>query len=78
MPSTVERKVGEGAWFAPSADLTVHVTGKARSPWLLSHCRCRWAGDGYASAEALLWDVDQGDDPVLVAVATQVMLFSFG
>jgi acyl-CoA thioesterase len=77
MPSTVEMKVGEGAWFAPSADLTVHVVGQPRSEWLLSHATCRWAGDGYASADADLWDMDAPGGPTLVAHATQVMLFTF-
>ena len=55
-------------WFGPSADLTVHVLGRATSQWLLAHNRARHAGDGYASVEMELWDPGCG----LVAYATQI------
>ncbi|HVA04882.1 MAG TPA: thioesterase family protein [Acidimicrobiales bacterium] len=75
MPGAVGERMGPDmpAWFGPSADLTVHVLGRATSPWLLSHNRARFAGDGYASVEMELWDPERG----LVAFATQVMFFSF-
>lgn len=60
-------------WLPPSADLTVHVLGEARSEWVLARNRARFAGDGYASAEMELWDPELG----LVAYGTQVMFFSF-
>ena len=60
-------------WLPPSADLTVHLLGEARSDWLLSHMRARWAGDGYASVESALWD--RGGR--LVAHAAQVMFLVF-
>ena len=81
MPGAVGERVGrqEAAWFAPSVDLTVHLLGDCRSTWLLAHNRARFAGDGYASAEATLWDCgeDFRGEPRLVAYATQVFLFSF-
>jgi acyl-CoA thioesterase len=75
MPGAVGERVGPGQpmWFAPSADLTVHVLGDATSDWLLANNRARFAGDGYASLELALWDPQQG----LVAYGTQMMLFSF-
>jgi acyl-CoA thioesterase len=75
MPGAVGERMGPGLpmWFGPSADLTVHVLGRATSPWLLAHNRARHAGDGYASVETALWDPAQG----LVAYATQMMFFSF-
>jgi acyl-CoA thioesterase len=81
MPGAVGEKVGETdrTWFAPSIDLTVHLLGDCRSGTVLGHNRARFAGDGYASAEMVLWDC--GDDgrstPSLVAYATQLFLFSF-
>jgi len=58
-------------------DVTVHVLGEARCDWVLAVNRARHAGDGYASADMELWDVDGGRSPRLVAYATQTMLFSF-
>ena len=43
---------------------------------MLAVNRARHAGDGYASADMELWDVDDGS-PRLVAYATQTMVFSF-
>ena len=81
MPGAVGEKVGatERNWFAPSVDLTVHVLGEYRSPWLLGHNQARFAGDGYASADMALWDCGVGcdEEPRLVAYATQLFLFSF-
>lgn len=75
MPGAVGERMGPGmpVWFGPSADLTVHVLGRAHSEWLLAGNRARHAGDGYASVEIELWDPAVG----LVAYATQVMFFSF-
>ena len=50
MPGAVGERMGPGLpmWFGPSADMTVHVLGRATSEWLLAHNRARHAGDGYA------------------------------
>lgn len=78
MPSAVGELLGpdDTAWYPPSADLTVHVLGEARSEWILAHKRLRRASGGYCSAEVALWDPG-GDRPNLVAHATQVMFFTF-
>ena len=75
MPGSVGEMLGHrgGRWFAPSADLTVHFFEPARTEWLLAHDRARWADDGWASAETTLWS----EDGVLVAYATQMMLFTY-
>jgi acyl-CoA thioesterase len=75
MPGSVGEAIGhEGErWFAPSADLTVHLFEPARTRWLLAHDRARWAGEGWASAETTLWD-ERG---TLVAYATQMMVFTY-
>jgi len=75
MPGSVRQRVGPGGdpWFAPSADLTVHLFEPARTEWLLAHDRARWADDGWASAETALW----AEDGTLVAYATQMMIFSY-
>ena len=75
MPGAVAEKIGsdQPMWLPPSADLTVHVLGEARSEWVLARNRCRWAGDGYASLEIELWDPDGG----LVAFGTQIAFFVF-
>lgn len=82
MPGAVAEKVGDRhrrTWFAPSVDLTVHLLDDCRSPWVLAHGRARHAGDGYASAEMVLWDCgpEGRDVPRLVAYGTQLFLFSF-
>jgi acyl-CoA thioesterase len=75
MPGCVGERLGprQPAWFAPSADLTVHLFAPLRSEWILAHDRARWAHDGWASAESTLWD----EDGTLVAYATQMMLFTY-
>jgi acyl-CoA thioesterase len=75
MPGAVGERMGPGPkpWLPPSADLTVHVLGRATSEWLLAHNRARHAGDGYASVELELWDPERG----LAAYATQMMFFTF-
>jgi acyl-CoA thioesterase len=76
MPGAVAERLGspiEHDWYGPSADLTVHIVGEARSEWLLARNRARRAGDGYASVEVEIWDPVMG----LVAYGTQTMLFTF-
>jgi acyl-CoA thioesterase len=75
MPGSVSERIGRQGtpWFAPSADLTVHLFEPAHTTWLLAHDRARWADDGWASAESTLWD----ENGTLVAYATQVMLFTY-
>ena len=76
MPGSVEERMGGGLgeWWAPSADLTVHLLGDHRSEWVLARSRARHAGDGYASLEVELWDLGTA---TLVAYATQLMIFTF-
>jgi acyl-CoA thioesterase len=78
MPSAVFEKVGqtETRWFAPSVDLTVHLADVATGAWILNHNRAHYAGDGYASAEAALWDPRGRNGPTLLAWATQLMFFT--
>lgn len=73
MPQSVRERIGPTTqeWFPPSADLTVHILGEARSEWILAHKRARRAGDGYASLEIALWDLAGG----LVAHGSQMMFF---
>ncbi len=75
MPGCIGERLGHRGrcWFAPSADLTVHLLEPLRTEWVLAHDRAWWADDGWASAETHLWD-EQG---VLVAYATQMMLFTY-
>jgi acyl-CoA thioesterase len=78
MPSAVFERVGstETGWFAPSVDLTVHLTDLPTGTWILNHNRAHFAGDGYASAESALWDPHGPNGPTLLAWATQVMFFT--
>lgn len=78
MPGAVFEKVSptEQRWFAPSTDLTVHLFSAATPGWLLGHYRAHLAADGYASADAAVWDPRGPDGPELVACATQQMLFT--
>ena len=75
MPGCIGERIGPRSdpWFAPSADLTVHLFAPARTEWLLAHDRARWAHDGWASAESTLWD-ESGN---LIAHATQMMIFTY-
>jgi acyl-CoA thioesterase len=75
MPGCIDERLGHGGprWFAPSADLTVHLLEPVRTEWVLAHDRARWADDGWASAESTLWD----QDGRLVAYATQMMVFTY-
>jgi len=75
MPGCVRERTGPGGdrWFAPSADLTVHLFEPLRTEWLLAHDRAVWAGEGWASAQSTLWS----QDGVLVARAVQTMLFTY-
>ena len=60
--------------FGPQKNFALSL---ARGDWVLGVNRARHAGDGYASADMELWDVDDGGASRLVAYATQTMLFSF-
>ena len=75
MPGGVQEKLGREPerWFAPSADLTVHLFEPLTSEWVLCHDRARWADDGWASGESTLWS----EEGTLVAYATQMMLFTY-
>jgi acyl-CoA thioesterase len=75
MPGSVGERMGPGQpeWLPPSADLTVHLFGDARSEWIFSHMHAHWAGAGYASVECDLWD----EGGRLLAHATQVMFLVF-
>lgn len=75
MPGCIDERIGHQGprWFAPSADLTVHLLEPLRTEWILAHDRARWADDGWASAESTLWD----ETGTLVAYATQMMLFTY-
>ena len=76
MPGAVDERMGrphDYRWYGPSADLTVHIVGTARSEWLLMRNHARRASDGYASLELELWDPETG----LVAYGTQTMIFTF-
>lgn len=60
-------------WFAPSADLTVHLFKPVRSAWVLAHDRARCADGGWASLETTIWD----EEGQLAAYATQTVFFSY-
>jgi acyl-CoA thioesterase len=74
-PGAIGERMGPGTpWFMPpSADLTVHLLGEARSEWLLGVHRAHHAGDGYTSLSAELWDPATG----LIAHIAQVALLVF-
>jgi acyl-CoA thioesterase len=75
MPSAVGQYLGPGFPFfhAPSVDLSMRFFADTEEEWLLVRSLGHWAGDGYASAEATLWDRRAR----LVAHATQLMLIRF-
>jgi len=75
MPGCISERIGHDGdqWFAPSADLTVHLFEPLRTEWVLAHDRARWADDGWASAETTLWD----EGGAIVGYATQMMLFTY-
>jgi acyl-CoA thioesterase len=75
MPSSVGERIGrsERQWFAPSADLTMHLFEPMRTEWVLAYDRARWADDGWASAETELWD----ENRTLVGYGTQMMIFTY-
>jgi acyl-CoA thioesterase len=77
MPGAVDERLGPNVvhFMPPSVDLTVHLLGDARSEWVLCVNRARHAGNGYASADLEIWDMD--DEPTLCAYGTQVMFFVF-
>ncbi len=78
MPGAVGERLGPRPemWLPPSADFTVHVLDDARAEWILAVNRARHAGDGYASVDMELWDMEAAV-PKLVAYSTQIMFFSF-
>ncbi|HWB66576.1 MAG TPA: thioesterase family protein [Mycobacteriales bacterium] len=75
MPGSVGERIGHSGprWFAPSADLTVHLFEPLRTEWVLAHDRARWADDGWASIETTMWD-EAGQ---VIAYATQMVLFTY-
>jgi acyl-CoA thioesterase len=75
MPAAVSQYVGPGYPFfhAPSVDLVMRFFADTEDDWFLIQSVCHWAGDGYASAEARLWDAHRK----LVAHANQLMLVRF-
>jgi acyl-CoA thioesterase len=75
MPGAFMQAIGNSGprWFAPSADLTVHLLAPLTTQWLLAHDRARWAGDGWGSVESTLWD-ERG---AIVAYATQMVVFTY-
>lgn len=75
MPGAIAERIGHRppVWFAPSADLTMHLFEPLRSQWVLAHDRSRWADNGWASVESMLWD----ESGVPVAYATQMVLFTY-
>jgi acyl-CoA thioesterase len=75
MPPAVGQYLGPGTPFfhAPSVDLTMRFFADTESEWLILRSVAHWAGDGYASAENVLWDADRR----VIAHATQLMLLRF-
>lgn len=75
MPGSIAERLGHRGpiWFAPSADLTVHLFEPLRTEWVLAHDRTRWADDGWASTESMLWD----EAGIPIAYATQMVLFTY-
>jgi acyl-CoA thioesterase len=75
MPPGVAQYVGPGYPFfhAPSVDLTMRFFADTDEEWCLVRVMSHWASDGYASAEATLWDGRRK----LIAHATQLMLVRF-
>lgn len=75
MPGSIAERLGNQGppWFAPSADLTVHLFEPLRTEWMLGHDRARWADDGWASIESMLWD----ENGVPIGYATQMVLFTY-
>jgi acyl-CoA thioesterase len=78
MPGAVSERLGPQSdrWIPPSADCTIHLLDDMNGEWLLGVNRARHAGQGYASVDMEMWDMD-GAHPRLVAYSTQVMFFSF-
>jgi len=74
LPGALTQALGPGAYrfYAPSADLTLHVVDDTEREWILVSAFARRARAGWAIAEAELWD----DAGRLVAFATQLMYVS--
>ena len=75
MPPAVGQYIGPGYRFyhAPSVDLSMRFFADTEDSWVLMRIVSHWAGDGYASGEAILWDEHRR----LLAHATQMMLIRF-
>ena len=75
MPSAVAQYMGPGYPFfhAPSVDLSMRYFADTDEEWCLMRVVSHWASDGYASAEATLWDARR----TLLAHAAQLMLLRF-
>lgn len=61
MPPAIGQYLGPGFPFyhAPSVDLTMRFFADTEQEWFLTRSVCHWAGDGYASLETTLWDLDR-------------------
>jgi acyl-CoA thioesterase len=72
MPPAIAQHHGPGfpLFHAPSVDLTMRILGDTDEEWILSHVIGHWAGDGYASADVILWDAKGR----LLASGAQMML----
>jgi acyl-CoA thioesterase len=72
MPSSLARRLGphHPRYYAPSLDLTVHFLDPSRADWYLVDVRCQRARNGYATADAEIWDLDGK----LIAHASQTMM----
>jgi acyl-CoA thioesterase len=75
MPPAIGQYLGPGFPFfhAPSVDLTMRFFADTDEEWCLMRLVSHWAKDGYASAEATMWD----GRLKLIAHATQLMLIRF-
>jgi acyl-CoA thioesterase len=75
MPSAIAQYMGPGYPFfhAPSVDLSMRFLDDTDDEWCLIRTVAHWAADGYASAEATLWDAHRR----LIAHATQLVLLRF-
>lgn len=71
MPAALAQAIGPSPYryYAPSLDLTVHVTDDTDREWLLVTGYLRRARAGYATAEVEIWD----DQKRFVAYGTQTM-----
>jgi acyl-CoA thioesterase len=75
MPASIAQYLGPGypLFHAPSVDLTMHFLADTDDEWLLVKSVAQWAGDGYASAQVLMWDRAGR----LIVHGSQLMLLRF-